>query len=477
MRSESLIFVPTYNESENVENMVAQLLELPVDADLLFLDDNSPDGTGDILDKLAAIHPRLTVAHRNAKLGIGSAHLEGIRTAYERGYKQLITLDCDFTHSPTDVIRLKAQAGRAGVVVGSRYMSADSLPGWNLFRRLLTGFGHLLTRRLLRIPFDATGALRVYDLERIPKELFELVRARGYAFFFESMFVLVRNGIAVKEVPIVLPARTYGSSKMTTRETLRSGLRVLSVWRENAIAPSRFRIDFATPAIDPAVGDDVAWNAYWNSKSSTSARLYDLIATAYRVSVIRSQLRRCIRRSFVDGSHLLHAGAGSGQVDEGLHGRLKITAVDISSAAVRLYRANNPDAFEVRHATILNLPFSPETFDGVYNLGVLEHFDVSDINRILREFHRVLKTDGKLVVFWPHAHSTSVAVLRAAHQLMKGIGMTTEFHPPEVSLVQSRSWVRDVLREAGFDLEHYSFGPRDFFVQAVVVAKKTAAAR
>ena len=230
MNRKRLIFVPTYNERDNVERMVRRLLALDLDADLLFLDDGSPDGTGAILDKLAAELPRLTVIHRPGKQGIGTAHQQGIRHAYALGYDELITLDCDFTHKPEDIPTLLDALRGHDLATGSRYMETGSLPDWNLLRRSLTAVGHFLTRRLLSIPYDATGALRAYDLRRIRPGIFDEVQAGGYGFFFESMFVLTRAGYSVGEFPIVLPARTYGNSKMTTAETLKSGLRLLRVW-------------------------------------------------------------------------------------------------------------------------------------------------------------------------------------------------------------------------------------------------------
>src|SRR6266542_1373614 len=103
MPLKTLIFIPTYNERNNVEEMAKQILALGLDADLMFMDDNSPDGTGEILDRLARTHQRVLVRHRPEKLGIGSAHLDGVRWAYDHGYDSLITMDCDFTHSPADV--------------------------------------------------------------------------------------------------------------------------------------------------------------------------------------------------------------------------------------------------------------------------------------------------------------------------------------------------------------------------------------
>ena len=172
--------------------------------------------------------------------------------------------------------------------------------------------------------------------------------------------------------------------------------------------------------------------------------------------------------------HLLELGCGTGNLTSKLRAD-HITAVDISGSALQLYQKNNPTAFAVKHASILDLPFSSGSFDGVYNLGVLEHFTVAEIRDILVELNRVLKPGGRLLLFWPHARATSVAVLKAAHWLARRASdPTTSFHPPEVSLLRSRSWAESLMTDAGFRLKRYSFGPRDFFVQAVIVAEKAA---
>lgn len=237
-----LVFIPTYDESGNVEKMCREILSLPLPVDLLFVDDNSPDGTGAILDRLAEEHPNVVVIHRPSKRGIGGAHLDGIAWAYQHGYGTLVTMDCDFTHAPADIPRLLAQLPGSDVVIGSRFLQKNSLPGWNLLRRSLTMLGHVLTRRLLGMRYDATGAYRVYRLSRIPATLFHLVVARGYAFFFESLFVIHLNGFVIQEVPIVLPSRAYGSSKMTVREATSSARRVVALALSNRLNPESRRL-------------------------------------------------------------------------------------------------------------------------------------------------------------------------------------------------------------------------------------------
>ncbi|WP_051272657.1 glycosyltransferase [Fundidesulfovibrio putealis] len=466
-----LIFIPTYNESGNVERMARELAALNLDADILFLDDNSPDGTGPVLDDLACRIPRMSVVHRQGKQGIGSAHQMGIARGYSGGYDVLVTLDCDFTHDPKDIPRMLAALDGYDVSVGSRYMEAGSLPGWNLMRRGLTKFGHFLTSTLLGLPQDASGAFRAYDLRRVPQELFGLVTSRSYSFFFESLFVLVRNGLKVKEIPIVLPARTYGHSKLTLTEALRGGTYLLRLWLENLSHPERFRqgrpVDCVLeqcPATD--------WDAYWAKKQSAGALAYEVIAALYRKLFIRPNLVKALGENFGKDARVLHAGCGSGQADRDLHEHFRVTAVDISLEALALYGRNNPQVQAARQADIFRLPFESGTFDGVFNLGVMEHFDEVQIQALLVEFRRVLKPEGKIVLFWPHARATSVFVLGAVHFVMNRVlGKKTRLHPDEITRLNGKEQARKLLERAGWKLLDYRFGWQDMFVQAVIVGE------
>lgn len=217
-----LVFIPTYNERENVEEMVNRLNKLNILFDILFVDDSSPDKTGEILDKISKMQKNICVLHRSGKSGIGSAHLIGIKYAYDNAYELLLTMDCDFTHAPEDIPRFLQLSRVADVVVGSRFLKYDSLPGWNPLRKFLTNFGHFLTKMLLGIPFDATGAFRLYNLTKIDKKVFSKIQSKGYAFFFESLYLLAKEGYKITELPISLPSRTYGHSKMNYKEVFKS---------------------------------------------------------------------------------------------------------------------------------------------------------------------------------------------------------------------------------------------------------------
>ena len=161
-----LVVVPTYNEKNNVERLCSELLALDHPLDLLFVDDGSPDGTGQILDAIAAEDARVQVMHRSGKLGVGSAHLAGIGWAYDRGYDWLVTMDCDFSHDPRYLPGLIELLGEHDMVIGSRYVPGGGVENWPLSRRLLSKFANFYARTLLGIDVrDCTAGYRGYRRE------------------------------------------------------------------------------------------------------------------------------------------------------------------------------------------------------------------------------------------------------------------------------------------------------------------------
>lgn len=241
--NKTLVFIPTYNERENVEKICLEINKTGLGLDIMFMDDNSPDGTGAIIDLLAGKYSNVRAVHRPGKMGIGSAHLDGIRLAYELGYKRLITMDGDFAHSPDSLSKFIETSRDYDVTVGSRYLMKNSLEGWNYLRKFLTLTGHFFTKYCLGIKYDATGALRLYRLDRIPRSAFDLTSSRGYSFFFESLYILSINGFSIKEIPIVLPPRIYGHSKMSFREAFHSLKYLVQIYAGSILNRKRYKVD------------------------------------------------------------------------------------------------------------------------------------------------------------------------------------------------------------------------------------------
>jgi len=238
----TLVFTPTYNERDNVEKLCGEIIGLRLNVDILFLDDNSPDGTGNVLDGLAKRYPNVKVIHRSGKLGIGSAHFDGINWAYDHQYATLITMDCDFSHPTKYLPELIRNSENHDVVVGSRHLLKGSDKELTFFRRTLTSFGHVLTKYLLGMPYDATGAYRLYRLDKIPRQAFDLIHSKGYSFFFESLYLLHMNKFCIKEVPITILARTYGRTKMSLKDVLYSVQLLVRIYLTTSIDRKRYEI-------------------------------------------------------------------------------------------------------------------------------------------------------------------------------------------------------------------------------------------
>ncbi|HYV19667.1 MAG TPA: glycosyltransferase [Verrucomicrobiae bacterium] len=476
-----LVFIPTYNERGNVGALYTEIRALGLDLDILFMDDNSPDGTGKVVDELAAKDPGVRVLHRSGKLGVGSAHAEGIAWAYDHGYRTLVTMDCDFTHPPAAIAELLRVAQDADVVVGSRYLAKRSLAGWNLMRKVLTVTGHLLTRVLLGMTYDATGAFRLYRLDRIPRQAFGAVSSKGYSFFFESLYILHFNRYRIREIPIALPPRTYGHSKMSFREVRHSVALLFSTCITRLFNKEKFQVAevVAAESINPDLRDTQGWDAYWQDQKSTGGILYDTVAAFYRKVIIRRTLNHFVRSYFRPGARVLHAGCGGGQVDTDIAGTVDVTGLDISVNALNFYKRTLQGRCHTVHGSIFDMPIESGSMEGIYNLGVMEHFTEEEIDRILLEFHRVLRQDGRLILFWPPEFGASVMFLKGLNWGFENVlgKKQVKFHPDEITRVRSRRHVTRILERNGFEVLKYSFGPRDLFTYAVIVAEKGSVAR
>lgn len=197
--------------------MVAALLErLGPDDSVLVIDDGSPDGTGEIADRLAAEEPRVAVLHRPRKDGLGPAYLAGFRQALADGAELILEMDCDFSHDPGDVPRLIATAAEADLVLGSRYAEGGRIENWGPLRRFVSRAGSLYAQAVLAAPVhDLTGGFKCYRREVLERIDLDAISSRGYAFQVETTFRALRAGFRVVEVPITFVDRKAGTSKMS----------------------------------------------------------------------------------------------------------------------------------------------------------------------------------------------------------------------------------------------------------------------
>jgi dolichol-phosphate mannosyltransferase len=211
------VILPTYNEAENLERIVGAVLEqLPPSGRVLVVDDNSPDGTGEIADRLAAGDESVAVLHRERKEGLGPAYLAGFRVALEGGAQRIIEMDADFSHDPAYLPELIAATEHADLAIGSRYIPGGGVTDWGPVRRFISRGGSAYARVALGLPVkDLTGGFKCFRREVLESINLGTIEARGYAFQVETTYRAIRAGFRVAEVPIVFKDRRDGSSKMS----------------------------------------------------------------------------------------------------------------------------------------------------------------------------------------------------------------------------------------------------------------------
>lgn len=230
-----MVVLPTYNEAENLPLMVRALFDLPIDdLQILVVDDSSPDGTGELAEKLALEHPgRIQVLHRAEKAGLGPAYIAGFKRAINSGADYILQMDADFSHQPHYIPEMIATLEKgADMVLGSRFVRGGSVDqSWGFYRKLLSWWANrLYVPTILHIPiFDATGGYRLWRRETLFGLDLDRVRSNGYVFQVEMAYVAVRLGYKVVEIPIHFPDRQRGESKMHARIALEAAMRVWAI--------------------------------------------------------------------------------------------------------------------------------------------------------------------------------------------------------------------------------------------------------
>lgn len=213
-----LVIVPTYNEAKNLPQIVPEILKQDPRLEVLVVDDNSPDGTGDLADRMAQTKTRVHVLHRQAKEGLGRAYLAGFQWGLEQGYQAMFEMDADFSHDPAFLPRFLVAIEDADLVLGSRYATGVNVINWPISRLLLSLGANLYARWITGLPLsDSTGGFKCFRREVLAAIDFSKVRSNGYAFQIEMSFRAWKKGFRLKEIPIIFHDRVEGQSKMSKR--------------------------------------------------------------------------------------------------------------------------------------------------------------------------------------------------------------------------------------------------------------------
>jgi dolichol-phosphate mannosyltransferase len=228
----ALLCLPTYDERDNLAPMIDAILAVVPGIEVLVIDDNSPDGTGQLADQIAAREPRVKVLHRAGKEGLGRAYLAGFAWALARDYGLVLEMDCDFSHDPKYLPGMLAAAGEADLVLGSRYVEGGGTVNWGWLRKLISRGGSLYARTILGLTVrDLTGGFKCFRREVLEAIDLASVECTGYAFQIELTYRAARRGFRIREIPIVFADRRVGQSKMSRRIVLEAIRKVWSIRR------------------------------------------------------------------------------------------------------------------------------------------------------------------------------------------------------------------------------------------------------
>ena len=212
----TLIIIPTYNEFDNLRPLLQEIFSFAPAADVLIVDDNSPDGTGELADQIHAENPQVNVLHRAGKLGLGTAYIAGFKYAVERGYDAAFEMDADFSHDPRYLPDFLQKIENADLVIGSRYIEGGDTPNWSLLRRFVSGGGNIFARFMLGIPVhDCTAGYRCYRRQVLESIELDTIESQGYAFQVELAYRVYKHGFKIVETPIIFMDRRVGKSKMS----------------------------------------------------------------------------------------------------------------------------------------------------------------------------------------------------------------------------------------------------------------------
>ena len=224
----TLIIIPTYNEYENVPPLLERIFSYVPQTDILIVDDNSPDGTGELVDKMALADDRIHVIHRAGKLGLGTAYVTGFKYAIAHDYDAAFEMDADFSHDPQYLPNFLTAIEHADLVIGSRYIAGGATPNWSITRRFISGGGNIFARIVLGMPVhDCTAGFRCYRREVLESIDLDTVESQGYGFQVELVYRVMKQGFRIVETPIVFMDRRVGKSKMSRKIVLEAFTYVL----------------------------------------------------------------------------------------------------------------------------------------------------------------------------------------------------------------------------------------------------------
>lgn len=379
-RNSGVIIIPTYNEKENIEKLIKEIFRLNTEISILVIDDNSPDGTGKIVDALTKKIPKLKVVHGEEKKGLGAAYIKALKHVLKERPEKLITMDADFSHNPKDISRFLEESDKFDVVVGSRYILGGKTNRWELWRKILSWGGIKITKFFLGLKIkDCTSGFRCYRIEFLETLELDKISSQGYAFQVEMLFEAQRRGFSIGEIPITFSGRKEGESKVDFREIVAFTKSILKLAFIGKFAPVKKRKENISP---------------------------DYYEEGMKKNIIQHYYHQIRFKGMIDfigdfRGKILDIGSNGGnfinEISKALPGA-EIKAIDTAERAVNYAQKKYPHiSFQIGDGH--NLKFEKESFDMITILEVLEH--VENPTKVIEESWRCLKKDGLLAVLVP----------------------------------------------------------------------------
>lgn len=225
------IVIPTYNEKDNIEKIISKVFDLQIEGiNILVVDDNSPDGTGEIVESIKRVNPKVDILHRQEKEGLGKAYIAGFREALGRGAELIFEMDADLSHDPKYIPAILEAAKENDLVLGSRYVKGGGVANWNIARRLISRFGNIYARLVLGVSYkDLTGGFKCYKRKVLETIDLDGLNSLGYNFQIETTYEAHRAGFRIKEVPIIFTERVEGKSKFNLKIMVEGFFKVLTI--------------------------------------------------------------------------------------------------------------------------------------------------------------------------------------------------------------------------------------------------------
>ncbi len=463
------VVIAAYNEAENIgpltERLVDTLDAMPgVRWELIYVIEGE-DETISIARRLAAERREIRILYQAQPSGLGNAFRKGF-DAVSADADLVITMDADLNHQPEEIPRLvaKLEERHADIVIGSRKVAGSLTEGAPLWKRLLSDAVNRGMRWLMRMPVaDQTSGYRVYRAAALSSISWD---STGFAFLPEILMRAHGLGYRMVEEPIQFVFRTAGESKMRIFATASSYLSLLRRRRKFARRPNS--------NTSAQRGGRTAWDRHWISRGGVEkGSAFGWISRLVRRIVFQPAVAHFLEQYFPAEGVFVELGCGTGESSARVPRRQRrFVGLDFSWPA--LNAARRSDCYHTHLcADISNLPFRSMSVDGVWNLGVMEHFPPGPLRASLREFERVLKPGGTAVLFWPGERNSSRWLLAPIEWAMSKLKRRPfHFFPDEVSRLKSRREAEEILRETGLETLRVDYSVRTWFIHTVVVAKK-----